>query len=86
MSQNHYAMEQNPVSQTVRGAFLRVVLTVLIPVFWVSLTLLYVAFWAPSFSFFQDVVLVIVSLLAMVGAIVVMWIAFGIRLYHRWID
>ncbi len=65
---------------------LRVALTVIIPAVWVSLTLVYVAFFAPQFTAFQDFVLVVVSFLALVGTIVAMWVAYGVSLYHRWAD
>jgi hypothetical protein len=70
----------------VRGALVRVVLSVLVPVVWVSLTLVYVAFFAGGFSFFQDFVIVVVSLLALLGTVTAMWAAFGLHLYHRWVD
>ncbi|MCI4342660.1 MAG: hypothetical protein L3J92_00885 [Thermoplasmata archaeon] len=76
----------SPLTDVVRGALVRVVLSVLVPVAWISLTLVYVAFFAPRFTVFQDVVLVIISVLALVGALTVMWVSFGMRMYHDWVD
>jgi hypothetical protein len=78
--------ERSMVSAVVRGAIVRAVLSVLIPVVWISLTLVYLAFFAPSFTLVQDVVLVVVSLFALIGALTVMWVSFGVRTVHRWID
>jgi hypothetical protein len=77
---------RSPFAHLVRGALVRVVLSVLIPVAWISLTLVYVAFFAPTFSVFQDIVLGIVSVLALVGALTVMWVSFGLRMFHDWVD
>jgi hypothetical protein len=74
------------VTHVVQGALLRVALSVLIPVVWISLTLVYVAFFAAPFTFFQDVVIVVVSLLALLGSVTAMWVSFGLTLYHRWVD
>ncbi|MCI4372747.1 MAG: hypothetical protein L3K02_03785 [Thermoplasmata archaeon] len=76
----------NHASHVVRGALVRVVLSVLIPVVWISLTLVYVGFFAAPLSLFQDFVIVLVSLLALVGAITAMWVSFGLGVYHRWAD
>ncbi len=76
----------SPVSQVVHGALIRVVLSILVPAIWISLTLVYVAFFAPSFTFFQDLVLVLVSILGLGAALLAMWVSFGLRIYHRWVD
>jgi hypothetical protein len=73
-------------AHVVRGALVRLVLSVLVSVAWISLTLVYVAFFAPTFSLGQDIVLVIVSVLALVGTLTVVWVAFGVGLYHAWVD
>jgi hypothetical protein len=89
MSQGHVVSSADhgfPISETVRGAVLRGLLSVLIPVVWISVTLVYVAFWAAGFSLFQDAVILIVSLLALLGVITAMWVSFGVRLYRRWTD
>jgi hypothetical protein len=74
------------LSNVVHGALVRLVLSVVVPVAWVSLTLVYVAFFAPTFSVFQDIVLVVISILALVCALTVMWVSFGLRMYHDWVD
>lgn len=55
------------------------------PIAWLSLTLLYVGFWAQGFSVFQSIIVVLVSGLILAGVLGVAWTAFGIR--HRdWFD
>jgi hypothetical protein len=73
-------------AHVVRGALVRLVLSVLIPVAWISLTLVYVGFFAPTWTLGQDIVLVIVSILALLGALTVMWVSFGVGLYHAWVE
>jgi hypothetical protein len=53
---------------------------------WISFTLLYVAFWAPQFTLFQNIVVVIVSLVVLIGGLAVAWITFGLGFAHRWSD
>jgi ABC-type Na+ efflux pump permease subunit len=81
-----FGSARSPLSNVVHGALVRLVLSVVVPVAWVSLTLVYVAFFAPTFSVFQDIVLVVISILALVGALTVMWVSFGLRMYHDWVD
>ncbi|MGA8275676.1 MAG: hypothetical protein WB789_09250 [Thermoplasmata archaeon] len=81
-----HPLRRSSLSDVVRGAIVRVVLSILVPVAWISLTLVYVAFFAPTFSFFQDFVIVVVSLLGLVGTVTAMWVSFGLRVYHGWVD
>jgi hypothetical protein len=53
---------------------------------WFSLTLLYVAFWAHGFAFFQSVVVVVVSLLVLGSFLVGAWLSFGHRFAGQWSD
>jgi hypothetical protein len=46
---------------------------------WVSFTLLFLAFWTQGFTLLQDVVVVVVSLLALLGVLLGTWISFGLR-------
>jgi len=81
-----HPMNRSGFSDVVRGALVRVVLSILVPVVWISLTLIYVAFFAPTFTFFQDFVLVLVSGLGLLAALTVMWVSYGVGVYHRWMD
>lgn len=62
-----------------RGAIL---LSILGPVAWLCFTLLYVGFWAPGFSLFQSIVVILVSLLALGGVMGATWTWYGFR-RHR---
>lgn len=74
-----------PVSWTVRGALWRMAVSVLAPVAWLSVTLLYLGFWAHALSLVQDILVGVVSVLMLFGALVVVWLSFGVQLYHRWV-
>jgi peptidoglycan/LPS O-acetylase OafA/YrhL len=64
----------------------RILLTLGAGVAWICFTLLYVAFWAPGYTLFQSVVVVLVSLLALGGVIAGAWISFGLRMAERGFD
>ena len=47
---------------------------------WLIFILLFAAFWAgPPFTLFQDIVIVLVSFLILVGFLGVMWASFGMK-------
>jgi hypothetical protein len=64
----------------------RVVLSIGACAAWVSLTLLYVAFWAHGFSLFQSIVVVLVSLVVLTAVLLGAWASYGLRSVGRWID
>jgi hypothetical protein len=68
---------ENPLSRTVRGALRRLVLTVLSGFVWLGATLVFLAFFSTGFSYVQDFVVVFVSLLALVGAVIALWVSFA---------
>jgi len=57
----------------------RILLSILLPTAWLSLTLLYVGFWAPSFSLFQSIIIIIVSIILLAGVLAATWVSFGLR-------
>lgn len=67
-----------------RGFRGRVLLSVLGPIAWLIFTLLYVGFWAKGFSLFQDVVVVLVSILVLGGVMAAVWISWGGRWMRDW--
>ncbi|HTS32329.1 MAG TPA: hypothetical protein VMI55_00100 [Thermoplasmata archaeon] len=74
------------VSQTGRALRRRIIASILAPVAWLSLTLLYVGFWAHGFSLFQSIIVVIVSILVLFAVMAVVWVSFGFREARRWWD
>jgi hypothetical protein len=62
----------------------RVIFSIVVPIAWLSATLLYVGFWASGFTLFQSIVLVIVSALIMGGAMGVVWTIWGPKYRHAW--
>jgi len=55
----------------------RVLLSILGPIAWLCFTLLYVGFWAKGFTLFQDVIVILVSLLVLAGVVASAWAAWG---------
>lgn len=64
----------------------RVVASIVVGVGWISFSLLYVAFWAHGFSFFQNVVVIFVSLLILLAGLLGAWVWFGLKFVDRWSD
>jgi len=75
-----------PISATLTSLKYRIVASILVPVGWLSATLLYLAFWAHGFSLFQNVVLVVVSILVLFGVMAGIWISFGFRQARTWME
>ncbi len=73
--------ERGMVPHGFRG---RVLLSVLGPIAWLIFTLLYVGFWAKGFTIFQDVVVVLVSILVLGGVMAAVWITWGTRWAKSW--
>ncbi|HLM70108.1 MAG TPA: hypothetical protein VK423_01825 [Thermoplasmata archaeon] len=57
----------------------RVIASIAATVGWLSLTLLFLAFWAHAFSLLQSIVVVIVSLLILGGFLLGAWVSFGMK-------
>ncbi len=64
----------------------RVLASIGLSVGWISFVLLYLAFWAQRFSVFQDIVVVVVSLLVLAGGMLAAWVSFGLRFIDHWWD
>ena len=69
-----------------RSIRLRVLVSIVASVGWISLTLLYLAFWAQGFNWIQSLVIVVVSILVLAAALLGSWVSFGLRLVGRWTD
>jgi hypothetical protein len=61
----------------------RVLVSIGATVGWLSLTLLFLAFWSHGFSLFQDVIVVIVSILILTGVLLGAWVSFGLAFADR---
>jgi len=69
-----------------RSIRLRVLASIAASVGWLSLTLLYLAFWAHGYSWIQSIVIVVVSILILAPVLLGSWISFGLRFVGRWTD
>ncbi|MGA8303395.1 MAG: hypothetical protein WA691_04975 [Thermoplasmata archaeon] len=75
-----------PRSDLFGGLRRRVLVSLAASAAWLSLTLLYVAFWAHGFSIFQSVVVVVVSLIVLGTVLAGTWVSFGLGWVGRWGD
>ena len=71
------------VRRFVRGLRVRIGATIALLFGGLSWVLLYLAFYASRFDWFQNFAVVLVSLVAIPVAVVAMWISWGISLGHR---
>jgi uncharacterized RDD family membrane protein YckC len=53
---------------------------------WLSLVLLFLAFWASRFTLVQNIVLIVVSLIVLSAVLLGAWVSFGLRFMSRWDD
>jgi hypothetical protein len=72
-------MAGRPRADGMRGAILG---SIIGPIAWLCLTLLYVGFWAQGFSLFQSLIIIIVSALILAGVMGALWTSYGTR--HHW--
>lgn len=56
-----------------------ILISILGPIAWLVFTLLYVGFWASGLTLFQDVVVVLVSVLVLGGVMAGVWTLWGSR-------
>jgi len=64
----------------------RVLASIAATVGWLSLTLVFLAFGTHGFTLFQDIVVVVVSLLVLGALLLGAWISFGLGFVGRWDD
>ncbi len=67
-----------------KGLRWRMIVSLLVPIVWLCVTLLYVGFWATGFTLFQSIVVILVSTLIMGGVLGSVWMAWGPRYRHAW--
>lgn len=74
-----------PFGRTLRAFVWRISLTVLAPIVWLCFVLLFFAFWAQSLTVSQEIIVGVVSVLALFATLVVIWVSFGVSMAHRWV-
>jgi len=71
------------------GFFWRIAGTIITLAAFLVGSLIYVGFYAPHYSFGQDVIVVLVALIIAITAIALMWLSFAGRrgwIPHNWMD
>jgi len=76
----------SPVSRALSGFRARVMLTVIGSTAWIAFTLLYIGFWAHGFSLFQNIIVILTSIVVLLGAIVAAWVSYGLGMARGWTD
>jgi len=61
----------------------RVSLTILLGVGWLAFLILFLFFWAGQYNFYEDIGILIVSILIVLGALAAMWASFGLKMAER---
>jgi hypothetical protein len=67
-----------------QGLRRRILFSIVLPIGWLSFTLLYVAFWATGFTVFQSVVIILVSALILGGTMGAVWMWWGPSYAKQW--
>ena len=83
MNSPHAGAEKRPDVTQMR---LPILLSILLPVGWLCLTLLYVGFWSTGFTLFQSVIVILVSILVLGGLMGGLWTYWGTRRHVDWWD
>jgi len=72
-----------PWKETMRsataGARWRIYASIVIPVAWILLMLLYAGFWSTGFTLFQSIVIFFASLIAVIAILALLWVSIGLR-------
>lgn len=76
----------SPISTAFRGLRRRILASIAVPSAWLSATLLYVAFWAHGFTWYQNIAVVLVSIIVLIGVLAAIWVSFGFRQARAWVD
>lgn len=74
------------LSRALRAFRTRVLVTVLGATAWIAFTLLYLGFWAHGFSLFQNIVVLLTSIVVLLGTIVAAWVSYGLGVARGWTD
>jgi len=88
MSNWHASTESYPGDRFLRAIKRRIAATLALAVGGIVWVLLYAAFWATHFNWYQNLAVVLSSILIVPTVIVAMWVLWGVGLagYHRWHD
>lgn len=62
-----------------RAMALRGIASLIVGLAWVAFIALFAVFWAPGFNLFQNIVILIASLVGSFLIVGIMWMAYGIR-------
>ncbi len=81
--QGHAGEGQFPFDWKNRMPFTPIILSFLAVAVWLVFILLYALYWSTGFSWFQNIIVTVVSLLLMGLLVGMMWVVWGMRLAKR---
>jgi len=59
--------------------FILIVISIIVGICWAIVMLLYVLFWSSAFDFFQNIVIILLSLVVVGGLLGLMWVVWAFR-------
>ena len=68
------------------GLALRVAVSIIVFFGWLIFTIIHFAFFAQSFSLYQNIAVILVALLIGIAILAVMWASWGIKFGKSWKD
>jgi hypothetical protein len=84
MNEESGEMNQDEKREMPPGLALRVTVSIVVLFGGLIFAIIYVAFFASSFSLFQKIAVILVALLAVIAILGVMWASWGIKLGKEW--
>lgn len=74
-----------PFGRWIRATAWRIGASILAPVAWLCLTLLFFAFWAHGLTLAQEIVVGVVSVISLFGTLAAIWVSFGVGVVRGWV-
>ncbi len=79
-------MNQNEPREMLPGLALRVAVSIVVFFGWLIFTIIHFAFFAQSFSLYQNIAIILIALLAGIAILGAMWASWGIKFGKSWKD
>ncbi|MEE9593304.1 MAG: hypothetical protein V3W28_06970 [Thermoplasmata archaeon] len=83
MAEESEKQSRSTTERVARRATWAVIVSILVGALWLSGILVYWAFWASGFDWFQNLMVVVASLIAAGGIIGAAWVSTGLSMYPR---
>ncbi len=74
---------RNRENEAMSGLRWRIIASIVLGTAWLIFVILYLAFWSQGFDLFQNLAILISSLLALGAALAVYWVSYGLQFARR---